>query len=172
MALVLLHQPHPVPRPWVESLCNLQCTITSVFASWPQEQLVQICSGETGEQRHQTQGAAQRGTSWHRRVHWKEGTGALLRRAFCAQQWWWHPTWHSPQTPLEELILHSRGLDPEWAPEGAPGLHRFGFRDAWGFWLRLGQGELGSLPACSCGQAKRLQEEVTRLCSIRDNEKQ
>lgn len=32
-----------VPRPWLELLWTLQCTITSIFASWPPEQLLQIC---------------------------------------------------------------------------------------------------------------------------------
>lgn len=86
------------------------------------------------------------------------------------QKWWWHPTGHSSQTPLEELILHSRGLDPEWAPEGAPALLGFGFRKS-----RASGWDWDKVTWAPCLPALVTKRSVCRrrspLCSIRDKEK-
>lgn len=68
-----------------------------------------------------------------------------------------------------------KGLNPDRTPKGECSSQ--GIRSAWGLSLRLGQREPVSLPAEGVQQyricaAEEVREEVSRLCSVRDDKKE
>lgn len=123
------------------------------------------------------------------------GTDTCRYRALLTEAAKSHSSWHKKadksmpvlssggnvhQCPLEELPQHNRDCDLEQAPKGAAALRGRGCIPIHGPLAKIGTGK-GGLLACLllswmfvedlCVRVKEVQEDVTRLCSNRVDEK-